>query len=64
MDVPCHDAERRVHTGAVGVEGVELEMVVAEQGGYHQKEENSKRDFSGKMIADIHSKEGVSMAFR
>lgn len=29
MDVPGHNAERRVHTGAVGVEGVEAEVVVA-----------------------------------
>lgn len=31
MDVPGHDAERRVHTGAVGVEGVEAEVVVADE---------------------------------
>lgn len=28
MDVPSHDAERRVHTGTVGVEGAKLEVMV------------------------------------
>lgn len=45
MDVPGHDAERRVHTDAVGIEGVELEVVVACHKESHQEEEKENELF-------------------